>query len=450
MTMTDMIKTNKGKLGFWDLLSISMGSVVGAGIVILTGIGISITGYGVPWAMLVALGIVFLPTLCIAALGAAIPATGGTYTYVRDLIGLKTGFFYLALLVAGQLVLATFALGFADYAAQLVPDINTKYIASLAMIVCFLANLLGVQTAARFQLIIVISLVISLITFVVFGLGYVDNFDNYTSVDKVFPSGVGAFISAAFLLRFGMVGGEFISELGNECKNPGRHIPLAMMTSILVVTVLYFGIGIVATGVLPLSQVEGKSLAFIAKEIFPPALYIFFIVGGIMLALISSLNAIFAWCTKGLFKASHDGWFPRKFAVTNRHGTPYIILTLFFIVGMLPILTGTTIEYVTILGNAVGIVFGIIPALALYNLHKKKPEAYEKAAFKLPIWAMKAFPIISLALYSYGVYLSSKNFIKTEHVIAFIIYSSIAIGYGFWREKHVKVIRDQKLTGDVA
>ncbi len=442
--MTKSKEKNKGKLGYWDLLSISMGSIVGAGIVILTGIGISITGYGVPWAMLVALGIVFLPTLCIAALGAAIPSTGGTYTYVRDLLGLKTGFFYLALLVAGQLVLATFALGFADYASQLLPGVNTTLIAALAMTVCYVANLLGVETAARFQLIIVVSLVISLITFVIFGIGYVDNFDNYTSVTKVFPSGVGAFISAAFLLRFGMVGGEFISELGNECKNPGRHIPMAMMTSILVVSVLYFGIGIVATGVLPLSDVKGKSLAFIAKEIFPHWMYVFFIVSGIMLALISSLNAIFAWCTKGLFKASHDGWFPKKFAQTNKYGTPYIILTLFFIVGMLPIITETTIEYVTVLGNAVGIVFGIIPALALFNLYDKNPEAYEKAAFKLPRWAMKTFPVIALILYSYGVYLSSINFIKKEHVIVFVLYSSIAIVYGFWREENVKRVRAEK------
>ena len=81
-------------LGFWDLLSISVGQIVGAGVVILTGIGISLTGYGTPWAFIVALGIVALPTICIAALGAAVPSTGGNYTYVRDLLGPKTGVVY--------------------------------------------------------------------------------------------------------------------------------------------------------------------------------------------------------------------------------------------------------------------------------------------------------------------------------------------------------------------
>lgn len=434
--------SNKNELlGFWQLLSISMGQVVGAGVVVLTGIGIGITGYGVPWAFLLALGIVFLPSLCIAALGAAMPSTGGTYTYVRDLIGDKTGFFYLALLVAGQMVLATYALGFAQYAAELAPNINTSLLAAGAMIACYIANLLGVQIAARFQLFMVIMLIVSLMAFVIVGFSYVDSFAPYTEPQNVMPSGVGAFISAAFLLRYGMVGSEFVSELGGESKNPGRNIPLVMMSCLAFVTVLYIGVAIVATGVLPLDAVKGKSLAFVAKEIFPPALYIFFVVGGVMLALVSSLNAIFSWCTKGLYMATHDGWFPEKLAVTNRFGTPYILLTVFFVVGMLPIVTGTTLEYITILGNAVGIVFGIIPALALYNLNTRKPEAYAQASFKLPVFAMKTIPIIAFVIYAYGVYLSSIDFISKEHLIAFAAYAAFIIIYAHWREPFVRKLK---------
>ena len=431
------MSNNKNLLGFWQLLSISMGQVVGAGVVVLTGIGISITGYGVPWAFVLALGIVFLPSLCIAALGAAIPSTGGTYTYVRDLLGNKTGFFYLALLVAGQLVLATYALGFADYAAELAPEINTQLIAALAMICCYVANLFGVQIAARFQLIMVGLLIFSLLSFVVVGMGYVNDLSVYNNVETVMPAGVGTFISAAFLLRYGMVGSEFVSELGGDSVNPGRNIPLVMMTCLAFVTLLYVGVAIVATGVLPLNVVKGQSLAFVAKEIFPHSFYLFFVIGGVMLALISSLNAIFSWCTKGLYIAAQDGWISERLAVTNRFGTSYILLSVFFVVGMIPIITGTTLEYVTILGNAVGIVFGIIPALALYNLNTKRPEAYANASFKLPVAAMKTLPLIALAIYGYGVYLSSIDFISQEHLIAFAIYAAAVVMYAKWREPYV-------------
>ena len=429
------------KIGYWGLLSISLGQVIGAGVVILTGIGISITGHGVPWAFVLALGIVFLPSLCIAALGAAIPSTGGTYTYVRDLIGVKTGFFYLALLVAGQLVLATYALGFAGYAIELLPDLDTRWLAAIAMSACYIANFLGIETAARFQMLMVIMLIGSLLTFIGFGLPHIANYSNYTSLETVMPQGIGAFIGAAFILRFGMVGSEFVSELGGESENPGRNIPLVMATCLLFVTFLYIGIGLVATGVMPLELVEGKSLAFIAKQIFPPALYVFFVVGGVMIALISSLNAIFAWCTKGLYKASLDGWFSPRLAVKNRWGTPYILLTLFYVVGMLPIVTGLSLQYVTILGNVVGIVFGIIPALALYNLNTRNPAAYAQAAFKLPVPAMKILPVLALAIYAYGAYLSFVDFISTEHLLAFALYAALALGYAHWRQPHVLKIR---------
>ena len=107
--------TGKKLLGFWDLMSISLGQIIGTGVVVLTGVSISMTGYGAPWAFLLALAIVAIPTICIAALGSAVPSTGGNYTYVRDLLGQKTSFFYLSLLVVGQLILSSFAIGFAEY-----------------------------------------------------------------------------------------------------------------------------------------------------------------------------------------------------------------------------------------------------------------------------------------------------------------------------------------------
>lgn len=436
-------------LGFWDLMSISLGQIVGAGVVVLTGIGIGITGYGTPWAFLLALGIVFLPSLCIAALGAAIPSTGGTYTYVRDLLGHKTAFLYLGLLVAGQLVLATYAIGFAAYADALAPGMHLGVIAAAVMTLCYAANLLGLKTAARFQSVMVLVLIVSLLMFVGFGVSHVENYDNYTSVERVMPEGIGAFIAAAYILRYGMIGSEFISELGGETKDPGRNIPRVMITSLVLVTLLYMTIGVIATGVLPLDQVRGESLAFVAKEIFPPALYIFFVVGGVMIALLTTLNSIFAWCTKGLFMATQDGWLPHSIAVRNRFGTPFILLTLFYIVGMLPIVTGMTLQYVTILGNAVGIIFGIIPVLAIFNLYERNPEAYRQASFRLPVLAMKVVPIAALAVYAVGVYLSM-SFIGMSGFFALLVYAAILLAYAFWREPHVAIGNASALRVDLS
>ena len=428
----------KKLLGFWDLMGLSLGQIIGTGVVILTGISISMTGYGAPWAFILALAIVAIPSICIAALGSAIPNTGGNYTYVRDLLGHKTSFVYLALLVAGQVILASFAIGFAEYAEALMPGINMLAVASGIMVLCYIANLLGLKTAARFQTAMVLILILSLLLYIGLGASHIDDVSNYVSPAKIFPAGFGGFFAAAFLLRLSLIGSEFVSEFGGEMKNPGKLIPLVMGVSLVIVTLLYVGIAIVATGVLPIEEVEGKNLAAVAKVIFSPGVYVAFIAGGVMLSLVTSLNAIFAWCTRGLYMATEDGWFPERLAVRNRFGTPYIFLSVFFIVGITPILTGMSLDYVAILGNTFGAIFGLFPVVALYNLAARKPTQYAGAPFKLPVWIMKLFPVLAVLIYGYGIY-KSWPFIGTQGMTAFLIYSLIALTYAFWRYPVVKL-----------
>jgi len=179
-------------------------------------------------------------------------------------------------------------------------------------------------------------------------------------------------------------------------------------------------------------------LAAVAEVIFSPPVYIAFIAGGVMVSLVTSLNAIFAWCTRGLYMATEDGWLPEKLAATNRFGTPYIFLTLFFIVGITPILTGMTLDYVSILGNTFGAIFGLFPVVALFNLSSRNRKAYENAPFKVPVWAMKILPIMAVLIYAYGIY-KSWDFIGVTGMVSFAVYSALMLGYAYWREPVVKL-----------
>ena len=80
------------KISLLDLIGIGVGQIIGSGVMILTGIAVGKTGHGVTWAFIVAGIIVAITNLCLATLGSAIPANGGMYTYVRDLIGKKNWF----------------------------------------------------------------------------------------------------------------------------------------------------------------------------------------------------------------------------------------------------------------------------------------------------------------------------------------------------------------------
>ena len=438
-----MEETKQGELkkvlGFKDLMGIGIGQIIGSGIMSLTGICIAITGAGTPLAFLLAAVLVICPNLVLAVLGSAVPATGGMYTYVRDYIGKKTGFFYLALLVAGQLVLAMFALTFATYMCGLIPGLNETVVAFAILTLCYIMNLVGVEMAAKLQNLLVLVLMAAMALFIVFGLPKVNwsTFDG--GIQTLMPGGVMGFLTAASLLTFATGGAEFLSELGGEMKNPGRDLPRAMIGSTVVVAVIYAFIGVVAVGVLPVDQVAGESLILVAKEIFPAPLFIFFIVGGGMFAVASTLNATFTWCTKGLLIAAEEGWLPKQAAAINKKGTPWVLLTVFYIVGAVPILTGLDLSTIAMLGNGVSLIYVLFPIFTGYLIYQKNPEAMAKSSFKIKKPVLMVITTVALAGY---IMAAALNFSDIESAWQVMLgYSIIVIVYAFLRQKAVKKLQ---------
>lgn len=432
-------------LGFWDCMGIGIGQIIGSGIMSLTGICIAITGAGTPLAFLLAAVLVICPNTVLAVLGSAVPATGGMYTYVRDYIGKKTGFFYLALLVAGQLVLAMFAITFATYTCELIPGLadngTAKMVVGVAILtLCYVMNLFGVDMAAKLQNILVAVLMISMALFVVFGLPKV-NWDTFTAPGAIMPNGVVGFLTGASLLTFATGGAEFLSELGGEMKNPGRDLPRAMIGSTAIVAVIYAFIGVVAVGVLPVEQVAGESLVQVAKAIFPAPLFVFFIVGGGMFAVASTLNATFTWCTKGLLIAAEEGWLPKKAAAISKHGTPSVLLTIFYIVGLVPIITGLDLETISRLGNGLSLIYVMFPIATGYLIHRKNPAAMEKTTFKMSRNVLIVITTVSLGAYAMAAALNFSDIQNAWQMM--LIYSAVVIAYSFVREKHVKALTGQ-------
>lgn len=431
----------KKVLGFWDLMGIGIGQIIGSGIMVLTGITIALTGAGTPFAFLLAAVLVICPNMVLAVLGSAVPATGGMYTYVRDYIGKKTGFFYLALLVVGQLVLAMFAITFATYACDLIPGLNKTVVAFAILTLCYIMNVLGVEMAAKLQNILVIVLIAAMALFIIFGLPKV-HWDAFAGMDKIMPNGFINFLTGASLLTFATGGAEFLSELGGEMKNPGRDLPRAMIGSTVLVAVVYAFIGIVAAGVLPIDEVAGESLSLVAGEIFPKPLYIFFIVGGGMFAVASTLNATFTWCTKGLLIASEEGWLPKQAAYISKRGTPVVLLTIFYIVGAIPILTGLDIEVISRLGNGLSLIYVLFPIATGYLIYKKNPEAMAKTSFKIPKIPLMILTTIALAGYVMAAILNFADIQNAWQMI--VVFFAIVIIYAFAREKHVNKVAAEK------
>lgn len=423
-------------------MSIAIGQIIGSGIMVLTGICIDITGAGTPFAFILAAILVICPAVVLAALGSAVPATGGMYTYVRDYIGKKFGFFYLMLLVAGQLVLSMFAITFAEYACSIIPGLNPTLAAFGILTLCYIANLVGIEFAAKFQTIMVAALILALGLFIAFGMPKVDYSVFDGGLKAIMPNGFIAFLTAASLLTFATGGAEFLSELGGEMKNPGKDLPRAMIFSTGVVAVLYAFIGIVAVGVLPIEEVAGESLVKVAQAIFPAPIFVFFVVAGGMFAVATTLNGSFSWCTKGLLIAAEEGWLPKGAAAVNkRFGTPHVLLTVFYIIGAIPILTGLSTRTIAMLGNGLSLIYVMFPIFTGYLIYKKNPEAMAKSSFKISPKALTVFTTIGLIGYAVGAVLNFADIANSWMLM--LGYCAIVIIYILLRQKKVDEIAAQ-------
>ncbi len=386
----------KKTLGFWDVFSIALGQVIGSGIMVLIGIGIEFTAYAIPFAFVLSACLSVIKQIPVAFMGSAMPATGGLYVYCKRVLGPRIGFFYLAILLVTHILIALFALGFAQYAVALVPDFDIRVIALGILILFYVVNIVGVKPAAAVQKVMIVFLLLGLSSLIVFGIFEVD-YSHFTNPDELLPNGWYGFGLACVVLSFSTGGAQYVSELGGEMKNPHRDLPRAIIYATLLAAVFFALVSIVAVGILPIEQTAGKTLAEVAKAILPPEVYTAFIVGAGLFALATSINSTFSWATKSVLIACEDGWLPKGIAVVNkRFNTPHILLTFLLLFGATPILAGKDLRYIIMLGGGLVFIYDMIPLIAAFTLSKRLPEVFAAARMKMSEKTVKTIAAIGM------------------------------------------------------
>jgi len=373
----------KKVLGFTDVLGFVFGGIIGAGVLVMTSIAIGLTGKGVILAFAIAGIINCVNILPMAQLASALPTTGAGYRYSSWLLGPKWGFLWQLGIIFSKVTIALYALAFAQYLQGLFPAIPLKTTALIMLTFFFVLNLLGIKTAAvtgKWMTVIKIS---GLSVFGIWGISSVNIYD-FASVEALMPNGPDKLLQAIGLVAFASYGGVFVAELGGEMKNPARDIPIGLIAGTLGSTLFYIFIGLVAAGTLPVEMIADKPLSVVAKSILPGPAYWYFMICGAVVALATSLNAVFQWVTKGMIVACQDGWLPQKFgAVSKRFGTPHWCLVFFYVLGVVTIVSGISLSDIARLGFSFLIIVNIIPVLGCFYLPKKYPAQYAASLFRM-------------------------------------------------------------------
>ena len=311
-------------LGKKELMGIAIGQIIGAGIMSMMGVAIAMTGRSANLAFMLSAVFTmctFFPSIFITS---CIRMRGGMYTQFAIFAGDKWAGYYSVVYFITNMSLAMYALSFAEYALALLPTGGSqKVIALIVGTLFFVLNYFGVDLMAKIQNLLVIVLVISLAMFAVFGLPQVDLAAYFSNADGLFMTdGIGGFLTAVAYLGFATGGATVILGVSAECKNPTKDIPFVIIVSTVSVAILYGLVATTASGVLPVPEVANQPLTLVAAEILPKPLYIFFIVGGAMFALATTLNSQIMSCTKPVMQSCEDGWFPQSLASCLLYTSP--------------------------------------------------------------------------------------------------------------------------------
>ncbi|MDX2293388.1 MULTISPECIES: amino acid permease [Streptomyces] len=403
-------------LTMWQLTMISIGATLGTGIFVVLGEATPLAGPAVAISFVIAGLTALFSALSYAELAGSIPVSGSSYSYAYATMGELIAWIcgWCLVLEYGVSVSAV-AVGWGEYLNELldgtlgvtIPEVVSAplgeggFVNLPALVVVLLAMVFlmgGAKESARVNTIMVVVKIVTLLLFV--GIGFLGiKAGNYAPLA---PLGVTGISAAAATLFFSYIGFDAASTAGEEAKNPKRDLPRAIMLSLVIVTVLYCLVALVAVGAMPWQDFEGTeaALAQIMKDVTGQSFWGVVLAAGAVVAIASVVFAVLYGQTRILFAMSRDGLVPKVFAkVDPKTGAPranVVIVSLF---------CGVLAAFIPLgeLANATSI--GTLFAFALVNvaviiLRYTRPEM--KRTFKVMLFPVT--PILGFLFCAYNMY----------------------------------------------
>ena len=348
LAATEDVETHRLRrdLGAADVLVLGIGVIVGAGIFVLVGEGAALAGPGVTLSFVLAAVVCVLAALCYAELASMVPAAGSAYTYSYATLGQLIAFIIgWDLFLEFTIGAAAVSVGFAGYLNAFLDQVfNTTLPDSIAAppgdggefnlfafaVVLLVGALLirGIRLTSRANFWLV-GLTLAVLA-VVIGVGATEvDTDNWS---PYFPEGWSGVREGAAILFFAYIGFDIVATTAEETKRPQRDMPIGIIGSLLVVTVLYVLVSLVATGMRPFDELTGDAPvaeAFRGKGLDWIAAFVYV---GALVAILNTVMILMLGQSRVMFAMSRDRLFPRRFGATHaKWGTPYWI-TLFTMV----------------------------------------------------------------------------------------------------------------------
>lgn len=489
-------------LGVWDLIILGVGAIIGSGIFAVVGIAAAGsadgTSPGAGPALIVSMVIAAIAcvfsALCYSEFATMIPVAGGAYAYTFATLG------EFAAWIIGWILMLEYAIGFIAVACAwtnhflqfikgfssvlpawfvnpplwLVNDYRSAVSAYTAQGIDYhsaIPTVLGLPVSINLPAIIMIALTTIILVkgtkdsakmagimvavklgvialFVLAGMFFIKP-ENWTPFA---PNGFEGVFMGAFIIFFAYIGFDALATAAEECKNPQKDLPIGIIGSLVVTTVVYVLVALVLTGLQPTSGVS------IPEGIFKaPMAYAMSAVGqnwvaglisvGSLAGLTSVLLVMHMAATRVLFAMSRDNFLPRVFQkIHPKFNTPHVLTLTVGLVGIL----GTLILDLNVAASLCN--FGtftsfIIVCVAILILRKVDPD--RERPFKVPFCPW--FPILGilccggLMVFSMVVSKGEAAILSTELFIVWVVMGCmIYAGYGYKKNRKMEALVENK------
>ena len=389
------MKKLERSLSLTTVIAISIGGMLGSGIFVLPGIAAAKTGSSVWLAYLLAAICILPAALSKSELATAMPSSGGTYVYIERAFGPLLGTISGIGLWLSLLLKSSFALvGFGAYLSILV-NVDTgytKYIALIFLTIILFLNILGVKKVGKVQLSIVSISIVSLVLILVFGVPNVKP----ELLDPFLTNGSFGLVSTVAFVYISYAGVTKVAAIAGEIKNPSRNLPLAMLLSLAIITIIYVFVAFVLAGNIPFETLKTDIRPIYTVANLLGGKYIGYIAASVgVITLISMANSGVLASSRFPFAMAIDKLLPDFMSkVHSRYLTPVVTIIMTCAVMALVILFLDVVK-IAKLASAFKVMMFIMVNMSVIILRETSAQWY-KPKYRSPLYPfIQIFGIIS-------------------------------------------------------
>jgi amino acid transporter len=397
--------------GKWDLLALVLNMIIGGGIFGLPSTVFALAGTYSLLAYLVCAVPVVLIILCFAEVGSRFRETGGPYLYARvafgPFVGFEIGWLIWLARVTAFAALCNLFVGYLSYFLPALDSGSGRTLAIGAVVVLLTTvNVLGVRATAAVTNVFTVGKLIPLLLLV--GAGFF--FINPGSYSFAEPPSYESFSTAVLLLVFAYTGFETALVPAGEMRDPGRHIPFALLTGTAIAVVLYVLIQTVCIGTLPQLATSDRPLSdAILRFLGPSGAAV--VAAGALLSVSGTMNGGLLGTSRLLFALAEQRQLPRFLMVTHRRfHTPHVAIFISASVMLCLTLLTTFVSAVSI-SSVIRLLTYAATCAALPVLRRN--SGVPRAAFVAP-----GGPILAVAVLVFTAWLLSNSTWEDARLVA--------------------------------